>query len=490
MFMFSLKDLKNRYKSLPDQVKAALWFTVSNFIQSGISYLSTPVFTRIMSTGDYGIFSVYMTWQNIVSIFVTLNLASGVYMRGLIKYDDDRKKFTASVQGLFVLLFLLYLIPAVFFLDGLSDILAMPRGYILGMMTDLFFVMSFRFWSVRKRVDYEYKRMVFLTLFNALLKTGLELFAVIKFKNGAAGRIYALVIADVISFGWLWVKMFIDTIKDFSPKYWKYSLGYNIPLVPHYLSQVIMNQSDRIMIKDMCGEDEAGKYSLAYNLATAVQILSQAILNAYNPWMYQQIKKKNYKEVNAFSMLLLYLIAALCLMLMLLAPEVMWIFAPQDYYEAVKIIPCVTISVYFVFLYSLYANFEFYFEKNSYMMVASSVAACLNIWLNMIFIGSHGYMAAAYTTLFCYIAYTLFHYVVMRLIVYKETGLKSIYDDGKIFLLSAGLVALSILFFVLYDHIIIRYLCAFVLLAVLIWKRETILTELKKNKLSGGKHGK
>ena len=411
-------------------------------------------------------------------------------MRGLIKYDDDRKKFTASVQGLFVLIFLLYVIPVVFFLNGLSDLLSMPAGYLLGMMTDLFFVMSFRFWSVRKRVDYEYKRMVFLTVFNALLKTGLELYAVIKYKNTASGRIYAMVIADVISFGWLWVKMFIDTVRDFSPKYWKYSLGYNIPLVPHYLSQVIMNQSDRIMIKDMCGEDDAGRYSLAYNLATAVQILSQAILNAYNPWMYQQIKKKNYKDVNAFSMLLLYLMAAMCLLLMLLAPEVMRIFAPEDYYEAVKIIPCVTISVYFIFLYSLFANFEFYFEKNSYMMVASSVAACLNIELNLIFISSHGYMAAAYTTLFCYIAYTLFHYVVMRLIIKKETGLKSIYDDKTIFLLSAGLVVLSIVFLVLYEQMIIRYILAVLLIVLLFINREKIITALKQNKISGGKNGK
>ena len=49
--MFDLKALKNRYKSLPDQAKAALWFTISNFIQSGISYISTPIFTRIMSKG-------------------------------------------------------------------------------------------------------------------------------------------------------------------------------------------------------------------------------------------------------------------------------------------------------------------------------------------------------------------------------------------------------------------------------------------------------
>ena len=480
--MFDLKALKNRYKSLPDQAKAALWFTISNFIQSGISYISTPIFTRIMSKGEYGIFGVYMTWQNIVSIFVTMNLASGVYMRGLIKYDDDRKRFSASVQGLFILLFLIWLLPIALMLNGISELLAMPGGFILGMMTDLFFVMTFRFWSVKRRVDYKYKMMVFLTVFNALLKTGLELAAVIMFEDRAAARIYAMVIADVISFGILWVKMITEAVRDFSPKYWKYSLGYNIPLVPHYLSQVIMNQSDRIMIKDMCGEDDAGEYTLAYNLATAVQILTQAILNAYNPWIYQQIKKKNYKDLRSFSFILLLLVAAVCLLLMLLAPEVMFIFGPAEYYEAVKIVPTVTISVYFIFLYSLYANFEFYFEKNSYMMVASTCAAMLNIALNMVFIPQFGYMAAAYTTLFCYIAYTLFHYVVMRIVLYKETGLKSVYNDSAIFMLSLALVAVSVVFLILYDHIIIRYLTVMALIIVLVYNREKIIKVLKQNK--------
>ena len=36
--------------------------------------------------------------------------------------------------------------------------------------------------------------------------------------------------------------------KFFSKKYWKYALKFNIPLIPYYLSQVVFNTSDRIMI--------------------------------------------------------------------------------------------------------------------------------------------------------------------------------------------------------------------------------------------------
>ena len=116
------------------------------------------------------------------------------------------------------------------------------------------------------------------------------------------------------------------------------------------------------------------------------------------------------------------------------------------------------------------------------MMVASTCAAMLNIALNMVFIPQFGYMAAAYTTLFCYIAYTLFHYVVMRIVLYKETGLKSVYNDSAIFMLSLALVAVSVVLLILYDHIIIRYLTVMALIIVLVYNREKIIKVLKQNK--------
>ena len=97
-----------------------------------------------------------------------------------------------------------------------------------------------------------------------------------------------------------------------------------------------------------------------------------------------------------------------------LGPEVISIFAPVEYYDAIWIVPPVACAVYFKFLYPLFSTVEFYYEKTGFVMIASCIAAGANIVLNYIFIRIYGYYAAGYTTLFCYILYSLAHYVFQR----------------------------------------------------------------------------
>lgn len=51
-------------------VKAAFWFTVCSFLQRGISMIATPIFTRLLSTENYGLYSTYLSWELNVSRFV------------------------------------------------------------------------------------------------------------------------------------------------------------------------------------------------------------------------------------------------------------------------------------------------------------------------------------------------------------------------------------------------------------------------------------
>ena len=75
-----------KYKSLPVQVKASFWFLICSFLQRGISVITVPIFTRLLSTSEYGQFSVFNSWMGIISIIVTLNLFCGVYQRGLVAF--------------------------------------------------------------------------------------------------------------------------------------------------------------------------------------------------------------------------------------------------------------------------------------------------------------------------------------------------------------------------------------------------------------------
>ena len=78
----------------------------------------------------------------------------------------------------------------------------------------------------------------------------------------------------------------------------------------------------------------------------------------------------------------------------MMAPEVISFMAPNRVLRAIWIIPPVASSVFFMFLYNLFANIEFYFEENKFIMVASVLGALLNIGLNYYLIPLFGYIVA------------------------------------------------------------------------------------------------
>ena len=103
-----MQKLVKKYTDLPIQVKASMWFFVCAFLQKGISFITTPIFTRLLSTSEYGQYNVYTSWMSVLIVIVTLNLYCGVYSRGLVKFEDERSSFTSALQGLTITLVLIW----------------------------------------------------------------------------------------------------------------------------------------------------------------------------------------------------------------------------------------------------------------------------------------------------------------------------------------------------------------------------------------------
>ena len=94
-----MRKLLVKYKSLPIQVKSSLWFTVSNVMQKGIQFFTVPILTRIMPAADYGKYSLFLSWYQIVSIFATLNLWNYVMNNGMLKFEKDRNTSGTGDDG-------------------------------------------------------------------------------------------------------------------------------------------------------------------------------------------------------------------------------------------------------------------------------------------------------------------------------------------------------------------------------------------------------
>ena len=86
-----MKALWNKFKNMPQSLKATLVFAIASFATSGINYLTTPIFTRLLSGAEYGTVAVYNSWYSIVRVFASMTLIfPGILNVGL--YDPSFQK--------------------------------------------------------------------------------------------------------------------------------------------------------------------------------------------------------------------------------------------------------------------------------------------------------------------------------------------------------------------------------------------------------------
>ena len=415
-----MRKLFDRFSGMNIQVKAAMWFTVCSFLQKGIAFITVPIFTRLMSTAEYGTYTVYLSWLQILTIITSLYLYNGVYDNAMSKYADDRDRYTSSMLGLTITItggfFAVYLL--------LHGVLKMVTGLSYEMMTLMFaevlLTPAIAYWSGRKRFEYRYQAVVIVTLLRSLLNPVLGVILV-RFSHGQAlYRVIASVFVELL----ICLPLLVVQIKRgrqlFISKYWTYGLRLAIPMLPHYLSGMILSQGDRIMIDKIAGKDEVAFYGLACSIGMLVQIFVTGINSAMTPWMYARFKKREVSSMRSTLEFLFITTAIISSLLMMLAPELVMFFGPDSYRHAVYVIPPVSASVCYVFLYGVLSMPEFYFEKTQFLMVASLIAAGINIILNYIFIRLFGYIAAGYTTLACYIIYAMGHYYVGSRILHRN----------------------------------------------------------------------
>lgn len=437
--------------------KAGIWYVVCNVLQRGINFLVIPIYTRLLTPAEYGVYAVFQSWKEILIIFATLNLFAGIYTKALIDYEDDRDRYTASMQGLgtmtTVMMCVVYLIRPTFW-DGIFQF-----GGITTVLLFAFFLVfpSFSFWSARQRVELRYKLMVVVTLLVSVLTPAISIVLLLATDWGANAVIWGYLVVQIAVGAVFYVQIFMRGKAFFIASYWRHALSFNIPLIPHYLSLIVLGQVDRIMIQDICGQTETGIYTLAYQISMAANVVVAGINGSFVPWLYEQMKRSAYDATRKVSMQLSICVAFMVGALMMLGPEVVAVFATEEYYAAIWVIPAVATSTYFMFVYGLFSNVEFYFDATIFVTIATTVGAVTKIALNLAFIPTYGFIAAGYTTLFCYFMLMLMHWLFSRIVCRRRIGGASAISNRLVAVSSVAMFAIMALCVVLYSYPVLRY---------------------------------
>lgn len=472
-----LINLKNRYNNMSAPVKAAFWFTVCSFLQRGVSMITTPIFTRLLSTEEYGLYSTYLSWQTVLLMIVSLSLYKAI-MNLYVKYEDQERVLSA-VCGLELILSFIWLIIGLVFKEKISDLLGLSPTLICCLFIYFMFQSVFQCWSLYKRYVYDYKILIIVTMLLTVGSAGLGVFAIIFISPTANYR----ALSDVLVLMAIGIVLYITVFRKgrvfYDKKIWLFSLGFCVPLMPHYLSEFILQSSDKIMINYLCGASDVALYSIAYSAGSLITLVTNSINSTFAPYQYQKIKSGEYSLLSKRANEVLAFVGVMLGIIMTFSREIVLIFGGMKYIDSVGVIIPICIGVFFNYVFQLFARVQEYYEQKLMVVIPSILCAALNLILNYIFINLYGYQAAAYTTFLCYALFCLVHYFFYKKVCREFLNGANLYDAKGILFISFGVTCIGVFTMFLNSVLWIKYIIVILSFGMIILKRRCILHTLK-----------
>ena len=464
-----------KYKSLSKPARASMWFIGCYIIQRGIQFIGMPIYTRIMPETEYGLYTVFLSWFNLLNVFSSLSIYNGTFNKAMVKYERDRDSYISSVQYLTLTTGIIFCVGILICHTWIYRYLGFDIRFQLLLCMYLLLFPSLQYWSQKQRFLFAYKKLVWVTLINSAASLFFGIVFVVFAKNKSYALVLATVLVQMVINVWIFISLARQGKCFYRKDFWEWSIIMALPLLPHYLSEILLGHADRLMINQMCGADKAGIYNIVYQISMIMTILRTGINGAFTPWLYYSLKERRYTDIRRVTKYITIFMWSLTLVFMLLGPEILKLAAPTSYYEAVTDIPAIMTGCFFIFVYVLFINVEVYFEKNSFVAIASILASILNVGLNYICIPRYGYLAAGYTTM---VSYAVF----MRLIVKKERDIKSIFDGKIIAAASVSIVLLALVLLKIYEFMLLRWISIAVVAGVILKQRRNIQNLLNKMK--------
>lgn len=395
-------------------IKSSIWYIVANFLTAASAFLTTPIFTRLLTQEQYGMYNNFISWQAILAILCTFNVQASLISA---RYDfaDDLNQYifsTLSMSAVSVLLWTLFLH---LFSRWTQEFFSLSMLYIDLMMAHILFLKVFEMFQAEQRYFFKYRLQVCLSIAATLSSLVLSLLLVTQMQDKLTGRIIGSVAPSIV-IGLCLFLIYFAKGRRIRFAYWKYAFVICLPYIPHLLSMTVLNSTDRIMITKMCGAADTALYSLAYTCGSIMTILLNSINTAFSPWLADRLHENDKQSVRSFSKY--YITAFVCISLgaMMIAPEILYILGGKSYLPAIYVMPPVAMGCICQFLYTMMVNVEQIMRKTVGMALASAAAALLNYILNLLLIPRFGYIAAAYTTLAGFLLLLALHmWMVYRL---------------------------------------------------------------------------
>ncbi len=437
-------------------IKSTSWYAISKLIVLSLNFLSIPIFTHLLTTGDYGVVSLYTVWIGILTPIIGLGLHLSV-SRAKIEFKDHFEQYVSSIISLVVGLFILSLLIIYIFRVEILAITKIPTNLLSFLVIQVLMSIFASIGLGLFQFQFQYKIVSIINVTRSVVSvlTSVLLIVFVFSNSRVEGKIIGVFIVELVLGCGIAIYLLRKGKVVFNYNYWKFGLYYSVPFVFGSLSFILNSQFDRILINEYIGSSETGLYSFAYSIGMLLLLLGVSVKQALNPWIYEKLDKETHEPVIEIYKQFIYVFSLVTILMLYISPELVQVLSAKDFWSSGKILPWIVLSAYFQLLILNEQETQMFLKKtalNSFIIV---LGAIINIVLNYIVIPSYGVIGAAITTLVTYsFMFLIMYYVNSIILNYRLVNI-------KFYFRSISYVSLfSIVFFLVEDHHMIR-LCIF-----------------------------
>ncbi|MDK0927599.1 polysaccharide biosynthesis C-terminal domain-containing protein [Clostridium perfringens] len=387
----------SKYKKLFNNT---LIFTLSNFASKLLTFLLVPLYTKLLTTSEYGVLDIISTTINLIYPLLTLTIGEAV-----LRFAIDKKYKKNEVLAVGIKIFLISCLVVILCIPIINNIPILSKYkyyFILYYITFSFNNLILQF----LRGINELRKVAISGIIMTLCMCILNILLLVNFKLGIVGYLLAMIISNIISIIYVSLKTKILEYINFSKsnqKLLKKMLKYSIPMMPNSLSWWISNVSDRYIVTAFCGVAINGLYSVAYKIPSIMNILTDIFMQAWQLSAMEEFENKEcdnfYSEVyNYYNIIIVFICSVMIIFTKIMAK----VLFSNEFFIAWKFVPILLVAFIFsglsAFLGSIYTSAL----KTKMLFYSTTLGSIMNIILNFILIPYCGAIGAAISTAISY----------------------------------------------------------------------------------------
>ena len=395
-------DIKNEIKKV---LKHAPVYGLGAILSQLVGFLLIPVYTRFLTTADYGVLNLVVLTADVIGIVASLK-AGDTMIRFYYESRDVRQRNLVVSTIIFNIIFfgMLILLPLYLLSNYFSQVILNDSdfGYLFQMaFTSMMLNMLFSIAMTYIQIQEKSIKFVTLSLTKLLMAVSLNIYFVVVLKIGVFGIVLSTLITSII-FTLITIPLLIKKVGFKFSLYWtKQLLRFGLPFIPSTLANKASHASDRYFLKFYLTMSQVGIYSLGYRLGAVIHnIFNVSLFRVLNVRIMAIHKEDNAPQVIA--KLASYSLMFLCFLglgISIFSKDIVMLMTPETYWDAAKIIPPITLC-YIIFASESFAIIPIIISKKTERLSAVNlICGLLNIGLNFIFIPRFGINGAVLVTL-------------------------------------------------------------------------------------------